>query len=68
MEPGWIIMENTGPSELLSTYGKDIYDIDNIAEEIIAYTGQPSRRFGDVLRWSFDRLEPTLWQKPPASA
>ena len=34
-------MENTDPSELLSTYGKDIYDIDNIAEEIIAYTGQP---------------------------
>jgi SAM-dependent methyltransferase len=40
-EPDWMIMRNANLNELLSKYGKGIYDINTIAEEIIAYTGQP---------------------------
>lgn len=33
-------MENANSNELLATYGNDLYDIEKIAEEIIAYTGR----------------------------
>lgn len=34
-------MENADSNGLLSAYGRDLYDLDEIAEEIIAYTGRP---------------------------
>lgn len=33
-------MENTDSSGLLAAYGRDLYDLEKIAREIIAYTGQ----------------------------